>query len=41
MKENNNNDENVKIIPVVTYTSASINKLNIYKENNNKSGIYR
>jgi group I intron endonuclease len=35
----NNND--INIIPEVTYNNADINKFIIYKENRNKSGIYR
>jgi hypothetical protein len=32
---------NTKIIPVVTYSNAYIDKSNILKENKRKSGIYR
>lgn len=42
MKDNNNNYNNiVNIIPVVSYTNADIYKSIVYKENKNKSGIYR
>jgi group I intron endonuclease len=39
MKNNNNN--NVNIIPVVSYSNAYKDKSIIYEENRNKSGIYR
>jgi hypothetical protein len=39
MKNNNNN--NVNIIPVVSYSNAEKEKFIIYEENRNKSGIYR
>jgi hypothetical protein len=35
MKNNNN------IIPIVSYSNADKDKFIIYKENRNKSGIYR
>jgi hypothetical protein len=38
MKDNNNN---VNIIPVVSYTNADKDKSIVYKENKKKSGIYR
>jgi group I intron endonuclease len=43
MKENknNNNNNNKKRITVVTYTDLNRDKSLIYKENKNKSGIYR
>jgi hypothetical protein len=34
-------NKNVNIVPVVSYNNASINKSFIYRENKNKSGIYR
>jgi hypothetical protein len=34
-------NNNIYIIPVVTYTNAEKDKDRIYKENKNKSGIYR
>ncbi len=37
---NNKNNYN-NIIPVISYDNAEINKLIIYKQNKNKSGIYR
>lgn len=37
----NNNKNNIKKIPVVSYFNAEIDKTIIYKENKNKSGIYR
>jgi len=40
MKSNNYNN-NVSIIPVVSYYNADIDKFIIYKENKRKSGIYR
>jgi len=39
MKNNNNN--NVNIISVVSYSNAYKDKSIIYEENRNKSGIYR
>jgi hypothetical protein len=36
-----NNNNNIKIIPVVSYSNADKDKLILYKENKNKSGIYR
>lgn len=42
MKNNNNNNyNNVNIIPIASYLNAEIDKSIIYKENKNKSGIYR
>ena len=43
MQNNNNNNynNNVNIIPVVSYFNADKDKSIIYKENKNKSGIYR
>lgn len=42
MKNNNhNNNNNVNIIPVVSYFNADKDKSIVYKENKNKSGIYR
>jgi hypothetical protein len=38
MKNKNNN---INIIPVVSYSNADKNKSIVYKENKNKSGIYR
>jgi hypothetical protein len=41
MKNNNYNDNNnVNIIPVVSYSNAYKDKSIVYKENKNKSGIY-
>lgn len=37
MKKNNN----IKITPILAYKNAEEDKLTIYKENKNKSGIYR
>ena len=37
----NNNNKNVNIIPIVSYSNADKDKFIIYKENKNKSGIYR
>lgn len=37
----NNNNNNVNIIPVVSYSNAYKDKSIIYEENRNKSGIYR
>ena len=37
----NKNKNNIKIIPVVSYFNAGIDKPIVYKENKNKSGIYR
>jgi len=34
-------NNNIKIIPVVSYSNADKDKFIIYKENKNKSGIYR
>jgi hypothetical protein len=34
-------NENNKIIPVISYRNAEINKFFILKENKDKSGIYR
>lgn len=36
-----NNNNNIKIIPVVSYSNANKDKFIVYKENKNKSGIYR
>lgn len=36
-----NNNNNIKIIPVVSYSNADKDKFIIYKKNKNKSGIYR
>lgn len=41
MENNNNNYNNVNIIPVVSYSNADKYKFIIYEENKNKSGIYR
>jgi hypothetical protein len=47
MKDNNTNNRNknmqnnIIVIPVVKYTNAEIDKFRVYKENKNKSGIYR
>lgn len=44
MQNNNNNNNynnNVNIILIVSYSSADKDKSIIYKENKNKSGIYR
>jgi hypothetical protein len=42
MKNNDyNNNNNVGIIPIVSYFNADKNKFIVYKENKNKSGIYR
>lgn len=38
---NNNYNDNIDIIPVLSYINAEKYKSIIYKENNNKSGIYR
>jgi hypothetical protein len=37
----NNNLNKIKLIPVVTYNNACLNKFIIYEENNKKSGVYR
>lgn len=37
----NNNKNNINIIPVVSYFNSYIDKSIIYKENKNKSGVYR
>jgi group I intron endonuclease len=39
--KNNYQDNKTKIIPILTYNDVENNKYNIYKENRNKSGIYR
>ena len=39
--KNNNYNNNINIIPVVSYFNADKYKFIIYKENKNKSGIYR
>ena len=36
-----NNNNNVNIIPVVSYSNTNKYKFIIYEENRNKSGIYR
>lgn len=36
-----NNLNKIKLIPIVRYNNASLNKFIIYEENNNKSGVYR
>jgi hypothetical protein len=44
MENNNNisnNCSNTKIIPVIRYANADTNKSIIYKENKDKSGVYR
>jgi hypothetical protein len=41
MENNNNNYNNINIIPVVSYSNTDKYKHIIYKENKNKSGIYR
>lgn len=38
---NNNNNNNNNLIPVRTYVNKNNNKYTFYKENSNKSGIYR
>lgn len=38
---NNNNNNNIIIKPVITYINADIHKSIIYKDNKNKSAIYR
>jgi hypothetical protein len=35
-----NNNYNVNIIPIVSYSNADKDKFIIYEENRNKSGIY-
>jgi len=37
----NNNNNNISIMPVVSYVNIEENKFIIYEENRNKSGIYR
>ena len=37
----NNKENNINIIPKVTYNNADIHKFIIYEENRNKSGVYR
>lgn len=39
--KNNNYNNNINIIPVVSYLNADKDKSIVYKENKNKSGIYR
>ena len=39
--KNNDHNNNINIIPVVSYFNADKNKFIVYKENKNKSGIYR
>lgn len=42
MNDNKNNNLNeTKLIPVVTYSNAYLDKSIIYEDNKNKSGIYR
>jgi DNA invertase Pin-like site-specific DNA recombinase len=42
MENNNNNkSKNIEINPIITYNNAYMDKSKIYKENVNKSGIYR
>lgn len=42
MKNDNSNwSNNLNIIPVVSYSNRDIDKSIIYKENKEKSGIYR
>lgn len=36
-----NYNNNVRLIPLLTYTNADLDRLIIYKENKNKAGIYR
>jgi len=38
---NNKENNNINIIPKVTYNNADIDKFIIYEENRNKSGVYR
>jgi len=38
--KNNNCNNNINIIPVVSYSNADKDKFFVYKENKNKSGIY-
>jgi group I intron endonuclease len=41
-KENKKNmDSNKRLIPLITYSNIDINKPLIYKDNRNKSGVYR
>jgi hypothetical protein len=40
-KINNLNYNNARLIPVLTYTNADIDKSKIYEENKGKCGIYR
>ena len=35
-----NNLNKVKIVPIVTYANADIDKSKVYEENRRKSGIY-
>ena len=35
------NNSNLELIPIATYVNPDRNKFIIYKENRNKSGIYR
>jgi len=35
------NNNNIRLIPVVTYANADIDKYRFYKENRRKSGVYR
>ncbi len=38
---NNKENNNINIIPKVTYNNTDIHKFIIYEENRNKSGVYR
>lgn len=41
MKDNNNNLNIIPFNPVHSYVNADLQKTDIYKDNNNKTGIYR
>lgn len=41
MIKNNNNDNNLFILPSVTYSNAGTHKVDILKENREKTGVYR
>lgn len=41
MNNNDNNLNETKLIPVITYSNAYLDKPKIYEDNKKKQGIYR
>ena len=38
---NNDNCNNTATVPIITYANVDTNRSTIFKENRNKSGVYR